>query len=211
MRNFQIEGAPYVVKLVLVRHGETEGNVGRIVQGQLPGVLSERGRAQVAALGAHLKEEKFDAIYSSDLARVKDTLAAITEHQETPVTWRVGLREKAFGVFEGKPAEEYFEAFKQSGLSKGEYSPPGGESFNDVLDRVRVEFLYTLERHPDGSVLWCTHGGIIRCALAMLHQDPIDKWLDLSVFNTSMTTFYLDSAGRLLDAEVGEVPHLTNE
>ena len=61
------------MRLILTRHGQTEENVKRILQGHMPGKLTPLGIEQAKKLASRLKDENIDAIYSSDLARTTDT------------------------------------------------------------------------------------------------------------------------------------------
>ena len=81
-------------RLCLVRHGETAWNAEGRVQGQLDVPLSEVGRAQARAVAAALALERFDAIYSSDLVRVRETAAPAAERLGMPVALEAALPER---------------------------------------------------------------------------------------------------------------------
>ena len=68
------------MKLILVRHGETEGNVKQIIQGQTHGKLTKKGIKQAKLLARRLKNEKIDVVFSSDLQRAKNTTKQILNH-----------------------------------------------------------------------------------------------------------------------------------
>ena len=94
------------ISLILSRHGETEENKLHIMQGQMPGHLSELGKQQAEQLADLLEEEKIDVIVSSDLARSYDTAMAVAlrkglEPVRTPL-----LREMDWGIYTGKVANE---------------------------------------------------------------------------------------------------------
>ena len=73
------------MRIILVRHGETEDNKKRIIQGHLPGKLSDKGIEQARKVANRLKNEKVDYIFSSDLDRAKSTAEEIAKfHQEKP-------------------------------------------------------------------------------------------------------------------------------
>lgn len=83
------------MRLIITRHGETEENTAGIIQGHLPGKLSDRGIAQAKKVALRLKNEKIDAIYSSDLARTSDTAKEIAKfHPTIPIEFVKELREK---------------------------------------------------------------------------------------------------------------------
>ena len=96
------------VRVILVRHGETEANKRGILQGQSEWPLSARGRAQAAAAGRALRGRSFTRVYCSDLGRCRDTLAAILAERaagttRAPPAFDPVLREMALGHLEGNP------------------------------------------------------------------------------------------------------------
>src|SRR3989338_6937789 len=91
------------MKLIIVRHGETEENAEGIHQGQRHGKLSNVGIEQTKKLGTRLKDEKFDIVYCSDLQRCKDTAKEIMKfHSSIPVHYTKEIRERRMGEFEGR-------------------------------------------------------------------------------------------------------------
>ena len=88
-------------RIIAIRHGETDWNVATRIQGQLDIGLNATGRWQAARLTQALADEHIDAIYSSDLARARETAEAIARDRGATVATNAGLRERAFGDFEG--------------------------------------------------------------------------------------------------------------
>jgi probable phosphoglycerate mutase len=95
---------PGATRIIAVRHGETAWNVETRIQGQLDIGLNEKGRWQAQQAARALAEERLDAVYSSDLSRAFDTAQAIAAQATPPLTVQAhkGLRERAFGKFEGQ-------------------------------------------------------------------------------------------------------------
>jgi len=91
-------------KIYLIRHGETDWNVKRIVQGHSDNPLNETGELQAKELAKRLKHIHFDAIFSSDLLRARRTAEIIAQEKKLAVQTTKLLRERSFGKFEGKPA-----------------------------------------------------------------------------------------------------------
>src|SRR2546427_12501268 len=97
-------------QVIIVRHGQTQWNLKLIRQGHLDSPLSEKGMAQAKSLGQRLAQEKFSALYGSDLGRAVQTaemIAAVTGHEIVTVA---GLRERSRGFFRGlngDGSEEY--------------------------------------------------------------------------------------------------------
>lgn len=104
-------------ELMLARHGETDWNTEHRLQGQLlPGPsLNAQGLQQAEELSSRLAEEKFDAIYTSDLARTLETVDQIKcNHPLVPVTVLTSLRERNLGVLQGLTMGEAAEAYPQT-------------------------------------------------------------------------------------------------
>ena len=94
------------IELILSRHGETEENKLHIMQGQLPGHLSELGKQQAKALAETLDKEKLDVIVCSDLARSYDTAMAVARQKGLQPVATPLLREMDWGIYTGKVADE---------------------------------------------------------------------------------------------------------
>ena len=146
--------------ITFVRHGETVENANGIVQGHLPGTLTERGITQARAVAVRLSSESFDQAWSSDLARCADTAEAIvSRHPGLRLRLASALREYAHGEFEGRASSECDWTRTNSGL---ETRSPGGESALDVAGRLTAFLNALLIDHPNGRILVVTHGGPVR-------------------------------------------------
>lgn len=140
-----------MTRLLLVRHGETDWNADGRLQGQTDRPLSDFGRQQARRLADELAAEDFEAIYSSDLARARETAEIVGARVGLPVMLDPDLREKDWGTWEGLTAVE---------RDRVEFA---GESTEAHQERIRRALQRISERHPgDGSVLVVTHGGSMR-------------------------------------------------
>jgi len=140
-----------VTTLLLVRHGETDWNAEGRLQGQTDRPLSDYGRRQAQQLAEELDGEELEAIYSSDLARARETAEIVGERLGLPTVLDPGLREKDWGTWEGLTAVE---------RDRVEFV---GESTEAHRDRILDALRRISERHPgDGRVLVVTHGGSMR-------------------------------------------------
>ena len=117
---------------LLARHGETDWNLERRVQGHTDRPLNESGRAQALALADRLSTESLDAVYSSDLARARETAAVIAARHGLDVIETSDLREKDFGSWEGMTDTEIMARFPNA--HRGEWGD--GESRDELADRV---------------------------------------------------------------------------
>jgi broad specificity phosphatase PhoE len=136
---------------LLIRHGETDWNADGRLQGQTDRPLSDFGRRQARQLADELHAEKFEAIYSSDLTRARETAEIVGERVGLAVALDPDLREKDWGSWEGLTAVE---------RDRVEFA---GESTEAHQQRTLRALRRISERHPgDGRVLVVTHGGSMR-------------------------------------------------
>jgi broad specificity phosphatase PhoE len=136
--------------LLLVRHGETDWNAEGRLQGHTDRPLNEYGRRQAQRLADELAGEELEAIYSSDLARARETAEIVGERLGLPVVLDPDLREKNWGTWEGlTPVER--DAVELV-----------GESTEEHTERTLRALRRIAGRHPDGRVLVVTHGGSLR-------------------------------------------------
>lgn len=147
--------------ILFVRHGETDWNAERRIQGHTDRPLSAHGREQARTLAAELAYEPLDAVYSSDLARARDTARAIAEPRGLAVTVDARLRERSFGTWEGLTDAEAVARFPEATRR-----PWGdGETVEAMTDRV-LEALHAIaSRHRAGRALVVSHGGPLRAVL----------------------------------------------
>ncbi|QHD51529.1 histidine phosphatase family protein [Vreelandella aquamarina] len=157
------------VELVAVRHGITAWNLERRYQGQrdIP-LLFPEAEEGLLALRAALADERFDAIYASDLGRCQETLAwSQAAKPGGPVYAEPRLRELDFGEYEGKVYDELKELphYRAWIDSAGELQIPGGESSGQLRERLDAwldDVAEHTRQHGYRKVLVVTHGGVIR-------------------------------------------------
>jgi probable phosphoglycerate mutase len=152
-------------RLIVVRHGETAWNVDTRIQGHLDIPLNATGLWQARQLGDALAGETISAIYTSDLLRARKTAQAVADATGAALVDEPGLRERAFGSFQGRTfAEvetEHPEQARRWRQRDPDYAPDGGESLRVLRERV-VDTTHRLAaRHPGELVLLVTHGGVL--------------------------------------------------
>jgi broad specificity phosphatase PhoE len=158
-----------VTTLLLVRHGETDWNRDRRWQGHTDTHLNDEGRAQARRVAHEL--HGVDALYSSDLARARETAEIIAKAIDVPVRLDARLRERSFGAWEGLTNAEIEARFADAHARwlAGEGAGAGdAEPFRDFADRVHGFLRDALSRHPDDTVLVVAHGGSLRVIHAVL-------------------------------------------
>jgi broad specificity phosphatase PhoE len=157
-----------VTTLILVRHGETDWNAQQRWQGQSDTQLNDVGREQARRLAAEL--DVADVVYSSDLARARETAEILAERLGHDVVLDRRLRERGFGAWEGLTMREIEERFAaavgrwRSGVGAG---ADDAEPFDAFAERVRSFLDEVVERHPREQVLVVAHGGTIRVISAL--------------------------------------------
>ncbi|XP_039111706.1 fructose-2,6-bisphosphatase TIGAR [Hyaena hyaena] len=131
--------------LTVVRHGETRFNKEKIIQGQgVDEPLSETGFKQAAAAGVFLNNVKFTHVFSSDLTRTRQTVHGILEKskvcKDLTVKYDSRLRERKYGVAEGRALSELRAMAKAAGEECPVFTPPGGETLDQVKMRGKDFF-----------------------------------------------------------------------
>jgi probable phosphoglycerate mutase len=153
-------------RIIAVRHGETAWNVDARIQGQLDIGLNDTGRWQARRVGEALAAEEITAVYSSDLGRAHQTAQHISEVKGVPVIADEGLRERSFGIFEGKTFDEIHETWPDHAHNWRkripEWQPPdGGESLLELRERVTRTMRELAARHPGEQIVIVAHGGVL--------------------------------------------------
>ena len=179
-----------MVRLLLVRHGESVWNAEERIQGQQDVPLSELGRAQAKALGRRLRDEFFVACYSSPLRRAAETAQEILNTLASPpsLTLMPELMERRFGEWEGKCLSDLDKAAFSRWLTAHQLpAPPDGESMDELLVRVERGLRRILTEVPEGSVLVVGHGGSLKAMLCVLLRLPPTSFARWHIDNASLT------------------------
>jgi probable phosphoglycerate mutase len=157
-----------VTTLLLTRHGETDWNAERRWQGHSDPPLNERGREQARELAATL--DGVDVIYSSDLARARETADIVGERLGLRVRLDSRLRERSFGSWEGRTWEE-LEVDESEDLGRwmagDSHGPDDAEPYEEFSARIESFLDEVVLRHPAERVLVVGHGGSIRAIHAL--------------------------------------------
>jgi probable phosphoglycerate mutase len=157
-----------VTTILLARHGETDWNNERRWQGHTDRPLNELGREQARRLADSLTDREIEAIYSSDLLRAHQTAQIVAEPLGLTVEVDAGLREVDVGDWSGRVHHE-IEGIDPQGYRRwreGGKGWNGGESYEQMGERVVAAVTRIAERHPGGTILVVTHGGSIRACRA---------------------------------------------
>ncbi|MDO8740608.1 MAG: histidine phosphatase family protein [Candidatus Woesearchaeota archaeon] len=171
------------MKLIIIRHGETEDNVKGLLQGHKHGKLTKTGIEQARKLAFRLKDEEIDAIYSSDLQRAKDTTEEIAKFHKVPIHYTSELREQHLGIFEGKPKDELRKTRGKRGLLVTEFKPKGGESLAELKERAQRFLNMLFKMHTKETILISSHAAFIMMLLGIILNKSIEEAFKLGQSN----------------------------
>ncbi|RCK60384.1 hypothetical protein Cantr_08742 [Candida viswanathii] len=178
---------PEIIRVFIVRHGQTDHNVQKILQGHLDTDLNDTGREQAQIVGSFFSKIPIDYYLSSDLVRCQQTLQPIMAHQKTDtVRYTSNLRERDMGKVQGMYLKDALETY-------GPEFRNLGEKESELCARVEKEWKGLVDQDYN-NVIFCTHGGVITRFTRYLHETmgySLNNKLtpgDLRVpFNTSIT------------------------
>lgn len=159
------------MRLLLIRHGETQSNVDRLLDTAHPGApLTQRGHEQAALLTESLAHENVDAIFTSTLTRAQQTAAPLAEKRQLPATVVNGVQEIAAGVEEmSADWTAYVEVLGSWSPTNMDVGLEGGETANEFLARFNAA-VAGIEAQGHDSVALVSHGAALR--VWALAQDP---------------------------------------
>jgi probable phosphoglycerate mutase len=200
-------------QLLLIRHGETAWNAEHRVQGQLDIPLSPLGVLQSARLAECLANEPIDAVYSSGQSRAWLTAAPLAARLGLELIAEPRLRERSFGIFEGLTLDEiaarYPLEFKKWRERDPTWWPEGGESGQQLINRVLSAVSDIGIKHPSQTVVLVSHGGVLdvlyRAARLLEWHAPREHQMLNAAINRLTTSA---SPLRLSIERWGEVAHL---
>ena len=152
-------------KIILIRHGETEWNRERRIQGHLDSALTPLGVAQARAGASRLAQEAIGVVIASDLARVQHTARLLVLGRNLPLTIDENLRERSFGIGEGLRYDEVYEKYptedRRIGLVNSEFTLPGGEPREHFHARIKSAIARVAVSYAGQNLLVVTHGGVL--------------------------------------------------
>ncbi|MEZ4297565.1 MAG: histidine phosphatase family protein [Polyangiaceae bacterium] len=201
-------------KMLFLRHGETLHNRNRIFQGQSGDGLSDLGREQARLAATRLAGlgVRFDALYTSDLERARETAAAVSEALGLTAIAHAGLREVALGAWEGlrdfeveaKLPEEWAAWRRGEDVRRG-----GGETLAEVTARMVAAMHEIHERHRGERVVAVSHGAAIKCLVASVLGTTALRLRALQpIANTGATLVAIDDAGAASVRIYNDAAHL---
>ncbi len=186
--------------VVLLRHGQSLGNIYSVFLGHTDLGLTDLGRRQAEKAAVYLDRYRFDAIYSSDLLRTRETAAPVAERQGLPVREDSDFREVYAGAWEKLGFEEIKRRFPRTyAIWKndiGHATPTGGESVLAMAERVYAAFDRVVKENEGKTVLIVTHATPVRLLTCrFLRRDPSFAGTVPWSPNASVTAVTVDENG----------------
>lgn len=176
------------MKVYLVRHGETHGNVMGTFSGFTDTPLTEKGMAQGKAAHQKIIGESFDVVISSPLSRAVDTAKLMTGQEPILVE---GLKEMNFGVFEDLRydtiCENYPEEVKKWQEEGLYYLFPKGESVRSFYERVNATYQKLMETYQDKNLLIVAHSGVIRSIISHEISENFEHYWKYKIDNCGLS------------------------
>jgi broad specificity phosphatase PhoE len=177
------------MRLYLARHGETESNNKKIIQGQADTQLNSIGKQQAKNLARVLKDKNIEKIYSSDLSRARETAEIINRDLNVELILTKKLRELDMGNWEGK---SFIELQKISNFSNWVTAPTtfdsirGGETLQDLKNRI-TNFLIEIKKEKEENILVVSHGIALTTFILSILNSSMDNIWRLRVNNASLS------------------------
>ena len=173
------------MKIICVRHTETEGNVRGYYNGISESPYTPKGLLQKAAVEDELvrigQEEPIAAVYASPIERAKRIGETVSKRLDVPFKTTDALREFNFGIFEGMTyqdaGKQYPDIWKAWMADYDGYEIPEGDSFTAYHERV-AEFIDTIKtKHDDETIVIVAHGGtVLSILIELLDLPPAQRW-----------------------------------
>lgn len=191
------------MNIYIVRHGQTNLNKDRIMQGQsVYSYLDIQGQSEAKSIAERLKNIDFKHIYVSDLNRTQETADYIVKELvcSPKITYTKALRERSKGIFEGGSWEKFHKYCIENGPDTIFKAPEGGEALEEVFNRVGTFIEEIKPKYEENdNVLFVSHQGCMKMIFLYLLDMDIKHHVNLKFDNCSLSIFYIgDKYNKLL-------------
>ena len=184
------------MRLYIIRHGETDWNKLRKLQGQVDIPLNEFGRHLAKETAPAFRDIPFDVVYTSPLKRAKETAMLVIGNRDIPIIEDKRIMEMNFGEYEGlcckkdgwNISDPEFQFFFDAPHKY--HAPKNGESFQQISDRLNdfLQELYANEELKDKTVLVSTHGAALCGILRLMKGEPLERYWGKGVHKNCAVT-----------------------
>lgn len=201
------------MKIYMIRHGETDWNIVKRLQGRSDIPLNEEGRRLARVTAKALEEVPFARIYTSPLLRAKETAQIIKGNRNIPFIEEERLQEISFGIYEGFycaeehytiPAPDFINFFKKP---ESYIAPEGAEAIETLCKRTTdflQELVHTTE-YQNENILLSTHGAALRGLLSTINMSSTAEFWKGGVHKNCAVTILEAVDGRIKLLEEGKV------
>jgi len=195
-----------ITRFCLVRHGETDWNAARRLQGHTDIDLNARGLAQAKQMAQALKRIsfQFDVLYTSDLQRAAKTAEAIEQLFETTAIRNAALRERHLGALQGLTTDDAPlrepELWKSHLSRNTEENLRNGESIQQFANRIKTVLEQIYKQHTGKTILLVSHGGALDMMYRIASNQPLDAEKIVAVPNASLNWLSYDGHKWSVDA-----------
>ena len=197
MNKRQLSDTIMSTRICFIRHGETDWNLARRIQGQTDIPLNETGHAQALAMACNAARYEFAAVYSSDLSRAYDTAKMVAAKRGIEVKKLQQLRERHFGIFQGITADEaaqrHPEAYEHYRGRVPGYDFETGESLLIFADRVKAAVELMVGQHSGQTVAAVCHAGVLDILYRKATGRPLDTPRDFVIPNCALNWFRFET------------------
>jgi probable phosphoglycerate mutase len=183
-------------RICIVRHGETEWNVEKRIQGHLDIPLNSTGRAQALAMAFSASHHRFQAVFSSDLSRASATAHALAQRQGLEVRLMPQFRERNYGIFQGLTATEashrFPKAHERYQRRDPDYDFETGETLHDLVGRVAEGIDFLVRHHAGQTLALVSHSGVLDILYRKSMGRELDGPRDFVIPNCALNWFHFD-------------------
>ncbi|NLK21746.1 MAG: histidine phosphatase family protein [Epulopiscium sp.] len=201
-----------MLRLFLIRHGETEWNSLNKYQGTRDIPLSCTGIKQAKLLADRMKNYKIDAVFSSNLLRAYETAENISKTGNIPLGIIPQLREINFGEWEGHTTGElkklYGEDYERFLIQPHKYNFPGEGSMQAVQARMKKAIEIITDKHCRGNIAVVSHGGVLKILILTLLNMDLGFYKSFWLGNTSLSIIDRKDTGNWVLSLLNDSNHL---
>ena len=205
---------PEPTRLIAIRHGETEWNVGTRLQGQMDVPLNARGQQQARRVGQALQHDAPQVLVSSDLSRARQTAEAVAAATGLPLQLDAGLRERHFGIWQGHTYQEVEAGWPEQSARwrrrEPDFGPEGGETLQQFFNRVVASATRLARAHAGQTLVLVAHGGVLDCLYRAASRIALNAPRTWELPNTGVNRLLWTGEGFTL-VGWGDVHHLDDE
>lgn len=203
-----------MLRIYFVRHGETLWNTLKIFQGRSNSPLTELGVEQAKKLSRHLENINFTKIYSSPQERALQTAKLLLGNRSMEIVTINEFQEINMGKVEGIPKDEFeknypieYHNFWNNAI---EYNPNAyhGESYDEILERVKVGLEKLIRENSDGDILVISHGVTLKAIFNIINGKGIDEFSKQPVPDNTSTTVVEYDSNRFKIIKFSDTEHL---